>query len=61
MAPITTIGNDGSQSLTARSYHTGGVNGAMADGSVRFIRNGVNAQSYGFMGSRAGGEVLTDN
>ncbi|MBY0458212.1 MAG: DUF1559 domain-containing protein [Gemmataceae bacterium] len=52
------IGNSGNPNLSARSYHTGGVNGAMADGSVRFFRNAINLQAWNFMGSRAGGEVL---
>jgi prepilin-type processing-associated H-X9-DG protein len=42
----------------ARSYHTGGVNAGFADGSVRFIANSINPQTFRFMGTRAGGEVL---
>jgi len=57
MAPITTIGNDGSQNLNARSQHTGGVNMGLGDGSVRFIRNTVDATAYRSLGSRALGEV----
>jgi len=56
-APQTTIGNDGSQNLSARSYHTGGVNIGLGDGSVRFIRNSVDAIVYRNAGSRNGGEV----
>lgn len=41
----------------ARSLHTGGVNAGLADGSVRFIANTVNAQVYLALGTRAGGEV----
>ncbi len=47
--------------LNARSYHTGGVNVAMADGSVRSISNGVNAQNWAFMGTHQGGEVVSGN
>jgi prepilin-type N-terminal cleavage/methylation domain-containing protein/prepilin-type processing-associated H-X9-DG protein len=43
--------------VLARSYHTGGVNMAMCDGSVRFIRNSVNPATYKALGSRGGGEV----
>jgi prepilin-type N-terminal cleavage/methylation domain-containing protein/prepilin-type processing-associated H-X9-DG protein len=43
--------------VLARSYHTGGVNMAMCDGSVRFIRNTVNPATYRALGSRGGGEV----
>jgi prepilin-type processing-associated H-X9-DG protein len=42
----------------ARSYHAGGVNVGFADGSVRFIASAINPQTFRFMGSRAGGEVL---
>jgi prepilin-type N-terminal cleavage/methylation domain-containing protein/prepilin-type processing-associated H-X9-DG protein len=46
----------------ARSRHTGGVNVALADASVRFIRNSIDANVWLAMGSRAGGEPnqLTD-
>jgi prepilin-type N-terminal cleavage/methylation domain-containing protein/prepilin-type processing-associated H-X9-DG protein len=57
-APLTTVGNDGTQVLSARSGHSGGVNVAMADASVRFVSNSINAQTWLWMGSRAGGEVL---
>jgi prepilin-type N-terminal cleavage/methylation domain-containing protein/prepilin-type processing-associated H-X9-DG protein len=43
--------------LLARSYHTGGVNAAMADGSVRFVPNSITPQTWLNMGTRAGGEV----
>ena len=60
MAPIVTTGNDGSQNLNARSMHSGGVNFAMGDGSIRFIRNSVDAAAYQVAGTRAGGEVAKD-
>jgi prepilin-type N-terminal cleavage/methylation domain-containing protein/prepilin-type processing-associated H-X9-DG protein len=41
----------------ARSYHAGGVNALLGDGSVRFISNSVNPQVYKDLGSRSGGEV----
>jgi prepilin-type N-terminal cleavage/methylation domain-containing protein/prepilin-type processing-associated H-X9-DG protein len=44
--------------LAARSAHTGGVNVAFADGSVRFVRDTIEADLWGRAGSRAGGEVL---
>jgi prepilin-type N-terminal cleavage/methylation domain-containing protein/prepilin-type processing-associated H-X9-DG protein len=46
--------------VLARSYHAGGVNMAMCDGSVRFIRNAVNPAAYKALGSRNGGEVPGD-
>jgi prepilin-type N-terminal cleavage/methylation domain-containing protein/prepilin-type processing-associated H-X9-DG protein len=43
----------------ATSYHPGGCNFLMADGSVRFIKNSVNQQTYMALGSRNGGEVIS--
>ena len=45
---------------TARSYHSGGVNILLADGSVRFIRDGVELANWRALSTRAGGEVLGD-
>jgi prepilin-type processing-associated H-X9-DG protein len=42
----------------ARSRHTGGVNAAMADASVRFIDDEVESIVWQAMCSRAGGEVV---
>lgn len=44
----------------ARSKHSGGVNLLLADGSVRFIRNSIDLNTWQGLGSRAGGEVLGD-
>ncbi|MBY0527645.1 MAG: DUF1559 domain-containing protein, partial [Gemmataceae bacterium] len=41
----------------ARSYHQGGVNMAMVDGSVRFVPDTIDATIYKALGSRNGGEV----
>ncbi len=41
------------------SFHSGGVNNAFADGSVRFIKNTVNVQAWWALGSRNGGEVIS--
>ena len=41
----------------ARSYHPGGVNVLMADGSVRFVRDGIDPVTWRAMGTRAGGEL----
>lgn len=46
--------------VLTRSFHTGGVNMALCDGSVRFIRNTVNPATYKALGSRNGGEVPGD-
>jgi prepilin-type N-terminal cleavage/methylation domain-containing protein/prepilin-type processing-associated H-X9-DG protein len=44
----------------ARSYHTGGVNVGLADGSVRFVPNSIDATVWKALGSRNGGEVVGD-
>jgi len=42
-----------------RSLHPGGANFAMADGSVKFIKDSVNPQTYRALATRAGGEVIS--
>jgi prepilin-type N-terminal cleavage/methylation domain-containing protein/prepilin-type processing-associated H-X9-DG protein len=43
----------------ARSYHPGGVNALFADGSVRFVTDGIGGVVWRAMGTRAGGEVFS--
>jgi prepilin-type N-terminal cleavage/methylation domain-containing protein/prepilin-type processing-associated H-X9-DG protein len=45
--------------LTPCSLHPGGVNVLMADGSVRFIKDTVDQQTWWALGTRAGGEVIS--
>ena len=42
-----------------RSSHPGGANFAMADGSVKFIKNAINLAVYRGLGTRGGGEVIS--
>jgi prepilin-type N-terminal cleavage/methylation domain-containing protein/prepilin-type processing-associated H-X9-DG protein len=44
----------------ARSRHTGGVNVMLGDGSVRFVRDGVDPTTWRYFSTRAGGEVVGD-
>jgi prepilin-type processing-associated H-X9-DG protein len=44
-----------------RGFHPGGVNFAMADGSVRFIKNSVNLSAYRALGTRNLGEVISSD
>jgi len=44
--------------VAASSYHSGGVNVCMADGSVRFVSDNIDFPTWQAMGSRAGGEPL---
>jgi prepilin-type N-terminal cleavage/methylation domain-containing protein/prepilin-type processing-associated H-X9-DG protein len=43
--------------ITARSAHSGGVNVALCDGSVQFIRDSIDIRAWRAMGTRGGGEV----
>jgi len=52
---------DGNMWAAARSRHSGGVNAAMTDGSVRFIRDSIAPAVWQAMGTKAGGEVVQDN
>jgi prepilin-type processing-associated H-X9-DG protein len=45
--------------ISASSYHTGGVNIGMADGSVRFVSDSVDFATWQAMGTRAAGDILT--
>ena len=45
--------------ITARSYHPGGVNCLMGDGSVRFVKGTINGQTWRALGTVAGGEVVS--
>lgn len=46
--------------IAARSRHPGGVNTLMGDGSVRFINNSIQPTTWRDLGTRNGGEVLSD-
>ncbi len=46
-------------SVPPNSFHSGGVNEAFADGSVRFIKNTISPTTWFALGSRAGGEVIS--
>lgn len=46
--------------LAARSYHTGGVNVAMGDGSVKFASDSIDNGVWRAVGSRSGGEVVSE-
>ena len=43
----------------ASSYHPGGVNVALLDGSVKFIKNSVSPRTWWAIATKAGGEVIS--
>ena len=47
--------------ITATSNHSGGVNVCMSDGSVKFIKDTVNYITWWAIGSRNGGEVVSND
>jgi len=55
---VTTTGRTYT-AFTARSYHPGGVNSLLMDGSVRFIKNSINRDVWRGLGSRVGAEVIS--
>ncbi len=54
-SPLT--GND--KHYAARSRHPGGVNAAMCDGSVRFVKNSINVFIWRGLSTSNGGEVIS--
>jgi prepilin-type N-terminal cleavage/methylation domain-containing protein/prepilin-type processing-associated H-X9-DG protein len=51
--------DDGPGIFSLSSYHPGGANVAMADGSVRFLKNSTNLNTIWALGSRENGEVIS--
>lgn len=45
--------------FTASSFHSGGVNAVMGDGTVRFIGDSIDRAVYWALGSKAGGETIS--
>jgi prepilin-type N-terminal cleavage/methylation domain-containing protein/prepilin-type processing-associated H-X9-DG protein len=52
---------DQAYSAPASSYHSGGVNACMADGSVKFVKSSVNRMTWWALGTRGGGEVISSD
>jgi prepilin-type N-terminal cleavage/methylation domain-containing protein/prepilin-type processing-associated H-X9-DG protein len=56
----SSIGSGGRADLSnSDSWHPGGVNVTMADGSVRFIKNSINISTWMALGTRGNGEILS--
>nr|WP_303652692.1 DUF1559 domain-containing protein [Paludisphaera mucosa] len=47
--------------ISASSFHPGGVNTAFCDGSVRFIKNSIDRETWRALGTMAGGEIVSSD
>ena len=56
--PVSTSGMDIYGTASPNSNHYGGVNMCMADGSVRFVKDTINLQTWWALGTRAGREII---
>jgi prepilin-type processing-associated H-X9-DG protein len=45
----------------ASSYHPGGANATMGDGSVKFVKDSINRQVWMSLSTRSGGEVISSD
>jgi prepilin-type N-terminal cleavage/methylation domain-containing protein/prepilin-type processing-associated H-X9-DG protein len=45
--------------VTSRSYHSGGVNVLLGDGSVRFVKDSIDGSSWRGLGTISGSEVIS--
>lgn len=62
-SPIPDCGSGhghGIGAFTARSYHPGGVNVLMADGSTRWVAESIQLETWRALGARKLGEIVTD-
>ena len=59
----TVFNEDGgfSDAVTANSNHPGGVNVVFCDGSVHFLKNSINPQTWWALGSRGLGEIVSSD
>jgi prepilin-type N-terminal cleavage/methylation domain-containing protein/prepilin-type processing-associated H-X9-DG protein len=54
-----TAGHPTSTMIGASSYHSGGVNVSLLDGSVRFVKDSISPQTWWALATKAGGEVIS--
>jgi len=57
--PNEKVGGPTYAAITSRSYHPGGVNSLLGDGSVRFFKSTIDGRTWRALGSVAGGEVVS--
>jgi prepilin-type processing-associated H-X9-DG protein len=54
------VGMHGIGFFAARSFHAGGVNAALADGSVRWLTDNIDLATYRALHTKSGGETIGD-
>jgi prepilin-type processing-associated H-X9-DG protein len=59
MTRLTSQGGPTFGAILARSYHSGGVNALLADGSARFVKSSINGFTWRALGTVSGGEVIS--
>jgi len=47
--------------INSRSYHPGGANSLLGDGSVRFVKSTIDGMVWRALGTVAGGEVISSD
>lgn len=57
---VPDMGTCGYGIFAARSYHVGGVHTLLCDGSVRFVSENIDLKLWRALGTRAGGEVVSE-
>lgn len=57
---VPDMGTCGNGIFAARSYHVGGVQTLLCDGSVRFVSENIDLNTWRSIGTRAGAEVIGD-
>jgi prepilin-type processing-associated H-X9-DG protein len=55
------LGDPTFAAINSRSYHPGGVNALLADGSVRFVKSTIDGMVWRGLGTVAGGEVISSD
>ncbi len=55
------VGGPTFAAINSRSYHPGGVNVLLGDGSVRFVKTSVNGAAWRALGTVAGSEVVSSD
>ena len=58
--PLMPVSTAGSEYSAARSRHPGGVNTVRCDGSVQFVANSIDLNTWQALGTMNGGEVFID-